>query len=122
MIGYVTLGVSDMGRAKAFYGELLGEMGATELMAMDRIAFFGENMGSPMLAVCVPFDENDPAPGNGNMIAIAPGSREDVDKMYAKAMSLGASDEGAPGERMPTFYGAYFRDLDGNKVCFYQMG
>ena len=122
MIGYVTLGVSDMDRAKAFYSELLGEMGAKELMAMDRIAFFGESMGSPMLSVCVPFDENDAAPGNGNMIAIAPGSRENVDKMYAKAMSLGASDEGAPGERMPTFYGAYFRDLDGNKVCFYQMG
>lgn len=122
MIGYVTIGVKDMDKAKAFYAELLGEMGGKELMAMDRIAFFGEDMGSPMLAVCIPYDKNDAVPGNGNMIAIAAGSRENVDKMYAKAMSLGATDEGEPGERMPTFYGGYFRDLDGNKVCFYQMG
>ena len=26
-----------------------------------------------------------------------------------------------PGERMPVFYGAYVRDLDGNKICFYEM-
>lgn len=122
MIGYVTIGVKDMDKAKAFYAELLGEMGGKELMAMDRIAFFGEDMGGPMLAVCIPYDKNDAVPGNGNMIAIAAGSRENVDKMYAKAMSLGATDEGEPGERMPTFYGGYFRDLDGNKVCFYQMG
>ncbi|WP_414673340.1 VOC family protein, partial [Marinobacter nauticus] len=28
MIGYVTLGVSDMERAKAFYAELLSDQGA----------------------------------------------------------------------------------------------
>ena len=43
------------------------------------------------------------------------------DRLYAKAMELGASDEGEPGERLPVFYGAYVRDLDGNKLCFYEM-
>ena len=38
-----------------------------------------------------------------------------------KAIELGASDEGAPGERLPIFYGAYIRDPDGNKICFYEM-
>ena len=41
----------------------------------------------------------------------------------AKALELGATDDGAPGERVPgMFYGAYVRDLDGNKLCFYKMG
>lgn len=27
-----------------------------------------------------------------------------------------------PGQRLPTFYGAYFRDPDGNKICVFKMG
>ena len=56
------------------------------------------------------------------MVAIPAGSREKVDEMYARAMEMGASDDGAPGERMPGFYGGYFRDADGNKAAFYHMG
>ncbi len=56
------------------------------------------------------------------MVAIPAGSREKVDEMHARAMEMGASDEGAPGERMPVFYGGYFRDPDGNKAVFYHMG
>ena len=57
---------------------------------------------------------------SGNMVAI-PSDRAGVDKMYAKALQLGATDEGAPGERNPAFYGAYVRDTEGNKLCFYEM-
>ena len=75
-----------------------------------------------MLAICIPYDEQPQACGNGNMVAIPGGSREKVDALYAKAIELGATDEGAPGERVPgVFYGAYVRDLDGNKLCFYEM-
>ena len=73
-----------------------------------------------MLAVCTPYDEKPASPGNGNMVAI-PADRPTVDRLYAKALELGATDEGAPGERMPVFYGAYVRDLDGNKLCFFEM-
>ncbi len=120
MLGYVTIGTSNMDKASAFYSALLGEIGGKELMGMDRIKFFGTGDG-PMLAVCVPYNEEAQSPGNGNMIAIPGGSREGVDKLYAKAMELGASDEGEPGERMPVFYGAYVRDPDGNKLCFFEM-
>ena len=121
MLGYCTIGVSDMGRALAFYDELLGELGARQLMGMDRIRMFGTAPGEPMLAVCIPYNEEPHDPGNGNMVAIPGGSREGVDKLYAKARELGAADEGPPGERMPAFYGAYVRDLDGNKLCFFDM-
>ena len=60
--------------------------------------------------------------GNGTMVALRAGSRENADKVYAKAIELGASSEGEPGQRMPGFYGGYFRDLDGNKLVAFHMG
>ena len=121
MIGYVTIGTKDLDRACKFYDGLLAVVGAHQLMGMDRIKFYGTGMDKPMLAVCTPYDGKPHQVGNGNMIAIPGGSREGVDKLYAKAMELGATDEGAPGERMPVFYGGYVRDLDGNKLCFFDM-
>lgn len=122
MIGYATIGTKNMEKAKAFWSGVLASKGASVLMDIGRIAFIGTGMDQPMLAVCVPYDESDPNPGNGNMLALPAETREEVDALYAKAIELGATDEGEPGERMPTFYGAYFRDLDGNKACFYKMG
>ncbi len=121
MLGYATIGAKDLDRACAFYDALLGEIGAKQLMGMDRIKFYGTAMDAAMLAICTPYDDGEQHCGNGNMIAIPGGTRQGVDKLYAKAMELGATDEGEPGERMPVFYGAYVRDLDGNKLCFYEM-
>ena len=119
MISYVTLGVSNLAAAKAFYSELLSDLGAKVLIDMDRISFIGKSMAAPMLAVCTPFDEAPASAGNGTMVAFAPGSKEGVDALYNKAIALGASCEGAPGERIPNvFYGAYVKDSDGNKLCF----
>ena len=120
MIGYVTLGTNDIDRATAFYDALLGEIGAKQMFGMDRIKFYGTGPGTPMLAVCIPYDEKEQHCGNGNMVAI-PADRETVDKLYNKALELGATCDGEPGERMPVFYGAYVRDLDNNKLCFYEM-
>ncbi len=123
MIGYVTIGTRDMEKAKAFWSGLLEPLGAKVLMDLGRIAFVGEGFGKPMLAVCTPHDTTRPAsPGNGNMVAFPAGSRENVDVLYARALKLGATDDGAPGARMPTFYGGYFRDPDGNKAVFFHMG
>ena len=120
MLGYATIGVTDMAAAEAYYGALLAEIGASQLFGQDRIKFYGNGQGA-MVAICIPYNEDDPAPGNGNMLAIDAGDRATVDKLYAKAMELGSSDEGEPGERLPVFYGAYVRDPDGNKICFYEM-
>lgn len=119
MISYVTLGVSDLAAAKKFYSELLADLGAKILIDMDRISFIGKSMTAPMLAVCIPFNQEPASAGNGTMVSFAPGSKEGVDAMYNKAIALGASCEGAPGERIPNvFYGAYVKDIDGNKLCF----
>ncbi|CAE6954212.1 Glyoxalase [Pseudomonas marincola] len=122
MIGYTTVGSNDLPKAKAFYSELLGEMGCSALMDLGRIVLFGKAQGQPMFAVCTPFNGQPATVGNGNMVALAPGSRAAVDNLYAKAMSLGAASEGEPGERMPGFYGGYVRDLEGNKLAFVHIG
>jgi predicted lactoylglutathione lyase len=122
MIGYVTLGSNDRKRAATFYDALLGEIGAKRAME-DGDRFIGWSNGQgAMLAVIKPFDGNEATVGNGNMVALAVGSQANVDKLHAKALTLGGKDEGAPGLRGGNFYGAYFRDLEGNKLCAFHMG
>ena len=123
MIGYVTIGVKDMERAKTFYSELFAEKGGRVVIDSGRIAFISVAKGQPMVAVCEPYDKNDPAPGNGTMVAFTAESKEEVDKMYDRAIELGATCDGKPGQRIPDrFYGAYARDPDGNKFCFFVFG
>lgn len=120
MIGYVTLGTNDMKRAAAFYDALLGEIGAKRIMEGDNFVAWGLGMDSPGLGVIKPFDGKPATSGNGTMVALAMDSKEKVDKLYRKALELGATDEGAAGPRGETFYAGYFRDPDGNKLnCFW---
>jgi catechol 2,3-dioxygenase-like lactoylglutathione lyase family enzyme len=119
MIGYTTLGVRDLDAAKAFYSELLG---GKVLVDVGRLAMIGKNTNEPMVAVCTPYDGSDPHPGNGTMVAFRGGSQEGCNAMYKKAIELGATCDGEPGSRIPgQFYGAYVKDPDGNKLCFYDF-
>jgi predicted lactoylglutathione lyase len=115
MIGYVTLGVKDMDRAGEFYDALLGVLGARRMMDTERFIAWSVGPG-PALSICTPFDGTPATVGNGVMVAIGAADREQVDALYAKAMELGATDEGPPGARGQGFYAGYFRDLDGNKL------
>lgn len=127
MIGYATVGTNDIEKARAFYDSLLGDLGAKRMMAFDNgFTMYGTGYDAPMLAVTPPYDGKAATVGNGTMIALAVDSRAQVDALYAKARSLGAADEGAPGVRgddgPQAFYGAYFRDPDGNKLCTFRIG
>ena len=128
MIGYVTLGTNDLDRARAFYDALLGEIGGKRLMEFPPNGFtlYGTGFGKPGIAVTRPYDGKPAERGNGNMIALVMDSRERVDSFHARAIGLGGTDEGPPGLRGPegdrAFYGAYFRDLDGNKLCAFRIG
>ena len=119
MIGYVTLGANDIDRAAAFYDALFGELGAKRLIETDRLIGWGASLGEPMVAVIKPYDGKAATVGNGVMVALAVRERAQVDGLHAKALALGAADEGSPGERGPGFYGGYFRDMDGNKLVFF---
>jgi len=100
MIGYTTLGVNDLDAAKKFYTELFD---AEILVDAGRIVMIGKAMGEPMISVCTPYKEGAAA-------------------LYNKAIALGATCDGEPGQRVPNrFYGAYVKDPDGNKLCFFDF-
>ncbi|QLC25834.1 VOC family protein [Parasphingopyxis algicola] len=126
MIGYATIGTNDLEKARGFYDALFETVGAKRLMQLDEgFTGYGKEMGQPMLCVTPPFNGEKATVGNGMMIALQAEDRAEVDALHAKALELGADDEGAPGLREPEemgFYAAYFRDLDGNKLCAFKVG
>ena len=122
MIGYVTLGTNDLPRAAAFYDALLAEVGAKRLMEFPRGYVWGTSFEKPSLGIMTPYDEKPATVGNGVMVAFSVQKKEDVDRVYRKALSLGAKDEGPAGPRGEGFYAGYFRDLDGNKLNVFCMG
>ena len=117
MIAYTTVGANDMPRAGAFYDALFAELGATRAWGTDKFIAWRTPAGGPMFAVAAPFDGNPATFGNGVMIALAGTSTDQVDRVYAKAIELGATSEGPAGPRgTHGFYAGYFRDPDGNKL------
>ena len=121
MIGYTCVGTNDLERALHFYGELLGLLGAKPYFKTERGVGWGVSPDQPMFSVLKPFDGQPATAGNGAMVALAASSPEQVQALYAKALTLGGTVEGAPGPRGSGFYGAYFRDLDGNKLAAFCM-
>lgn len=122
MIGYVCLGTNDLARAAAFYDPLLAELGAKRLWDMPTGIAWGVSMDKPSLGLLKPHDGNAATVGNGVMVALVVDSRDKVDRLYHKAIALGAKDEGPAGPRGDGFYAGYFRDPDGNKLNVFCMG
>ena len=122
MLAYVTLGSNNIDKALEFYDAFMPSVGAKRIFDNGRLYFYGNAPGQAMFAIGGTFDGETATNGNGVMPAIACESQEGVDKAYAKAIELGAVSDGEPGQRMPTFYGAYFRDPDGHKICVCKFG
>lgn len=122
MLAYVTLGSNNTEKALEFYDAVFGEMGIKRVFDNNRLYFYSAGPGQAMLAIGGTYDEQEATCGNGVMPAIAAADKETVDRVHKKALEMGATDDGAPGPRVPGFYGAYFRDLDGHKICVCKMG
>lgn len=124
MIGYITLGTNDLERAVGFYDALFKDIGARRMMTDERMVGWGTSPEETMFSVIKPYDEAAASIGNGVMIALNVETPENVEKIYEKALALGATDEGHPHDRGSSmgFYGGYFRDLDGNKLVAYCLG
>ncbi len=120
MIGYQTVGTNKLDEAVAFYGALLGKLGAKITMEeAEKFVYWSQAPDKPGFCVHVPFDGKKATIGNGSMTAFAVETPGMVDEMYALAMKLGASDEGPAGARGGGFYAGFCRDLDGNKFNFF---
>ena len=122
MISYATIGTNNMDAATKFYDAVFATLGGKRTFAMgDRMQFYGSDATPGMIAVSKPYDDKPATVGNGAMFGLPAATNAEVDAAHAAALAAGGTCEGPPGARMPTFYAAYFRDLDGNKVCAFKM-
>lgn len=130
MIGYVTLGTNDIAAARRYYDSLLGLIGAKRVMEFGEelggFTMYGRNMTEPGIAITHPFNGQAATAGNGNMVGLQLETRAMVDAFHARALELGGTCEGPPGLRGDegdmAFYGAYFRDPEGNKLAAFKYG
>lgn len=120
MYSHTTIGANDLAQARRFYDAVLAPLGLEVRFSDEAIVGWGLPGGRPQFLVVRPFDGREPSVGNGSMIALLAQKRSLVDACHAAAMEQGGTDEGGPGLRPHyhrNYYGAYFRDLDGNKIC-----
>ena len=123
MLSHVHLGVTDFQRAFAFYESLMGQLGfVLRFCEPDKpwAGWMKPGAEQPLLLIGRPVDGEAASAGNGQMVALLARHRDVVKRCHEAALAAGGTDEGAPGLRPhyhPDFYGAYFRDPDGNKLC-----
>ena len=123
MFSHIMVGVSDFDRALAFYKPVLDALGIRFRFVEPGRPWAGWQSSPdprPLFLIGRPFDGQPHAAGNGQMVAFLAQSRAQVDQVHALALQHGGSCEGPPGLRPhyhPDYYGAYFRDPDGNKLC-----
>lgn len=123
MISHVCVGVNEFDRAFAFYSAIMAALGH-ELKFCEPSAHWAgwkaKDHPRPLFIVNRPYDGHAAQAGNGQMVGLLAPSRKAVDDAYDSALANGGTSEGAPGLRPqyhPDYYGAYFRDPEGNKIC-----
>lgn len=117
MLSHISLGTTDLNRARDFYDLVFRPLGYVRKWTSERGVEYGPEGGSGQFAV-FPVATVRP-PGDGFHLAVAAKSCQAVDEFHATAMRLGASDEGSPGLRPhygAGYYAAFIRDLDGYKL------
>lgn len=123
MFSHIFIGVGDFERALAFYQPLMAALGLTQRFVDRQRPWAGWQSvpgPRPLLLIGHPFDGGPAVPGHGQMVALQAHTREQVGTAHALALAHGGRCEGPPGLRPhyhAAYWGAYFRDPDGNKLC-----
>lgn len=123
MYSHVFVGVHDFERALPFYTALMEMLGNPPRFcdrARPWAGWQSQPGPRPLFLIGAPHDRMAHAAGNGQMVAFLAASRALVDRAHALALAHGGTSEGVPGfrpEYHPHYYGAYFRDPEGNKLC-----
>lgn len=118
MLHHVSVGVSDIARATGFYDSVLGALGYRRVMEILPYAVaYGAD--TPEFWVGLPANQSPAAVGNGVHIGFKARTKDAIHAFHRAALAAGGTDEGAAGPRPdygPDYYGAFVRDLDGNKL------
>ncbi len=123
MLSHVFIGVNDFERAHGFYGALMSALGHRPRFHDTSRPWAGwmpSDAPRPLFLIGAPQNGQAASAGNGQMIALLARTRAAVDRAHALALEHGGTCDGAPGlrpEYHPHYYGAYFRDPEGNKLC-----
>lgn len=119
---YATVGSNRLKEAKAFYDALLACAGLVRLFEHPSGGRVYGRDGKIVFGVLAPFDGRGATAGKGTMIAFHFDTPDEAANLRARALELGAGNEGAPGFRGDSpFFMSYFRDLDGNKICAFHQ-
>jgi catechol 2,3-dioxygenase-like lactoylglutathione lyase family enzyme len=123
MIDHVSVGVRSLAKAARFYEAALGALGYEKLVARERTVGFGKRYAEFWINLrpALPRD-----PGTGAHVCLRARAKEEVDAFHRAALAHGGADDGPPGPREHdepgrTYYAAFVRDPDGNRieaVCF----
>ncbi|MEM9269934.1 MAG: VOC family protein [Pseudomonadota bacterium] len=118
MLIAVSVGTDDLDRSMAFYDAALAILGIERTAQNETEAGYSAPGEPPLFYINLPYNGAPTTHGNGAQISFAAKDRATVDRFHAKVLELGGTDEGTPGERAyrPGYYGAYCRDLYGNKL------
>ena len=122
MIDHVSLQVRDLQASAVFYDRVLEPLGYNRLVERETSVAFGKRY--PELWLNARPAGSPAAPDTGAHLCLRARNEEAVRAFHAAAVAAGGSDDGAPGPRaaaMTTYFGAFVRDLDGNRIeaaCF----
>ncbi len=123
MFSHIFTSVTDFDRALTFYTAVMDSLGLEQRFCDRQRPWAGWHSAQksrPFFVVCTPHDQQPHHPGNGQMVAFTADTRAVVRAVHAAALTHGGVCEGPPGLREqyhPHYFGAYFRDPDGNKLA-----
>ncbi|MFE8599355.1 VOC family protein [Archangium violaceum] len=113
MLDHIMLRVRDYAASKRFYDAVLGTLGYRMLLEFPEAGGYGDDL-KPYFWI-----GHSPDPHPRIHIAFMAKDRAAVDAFHAKALQMGARDDGAPGLRPdyhPDYYGAFVIDPDGHNI------
>ncbi|MBZ9675039.1 VOC family protein [Mesorhizobium sp. ES1-1] len=123
MLHHISLGVSDIERAAAFYDAVLAPLGYIRVWddlrpgEPDQAVGYGPGGGGDKLALKL--RPNGRPPGPGFHLAFTATNRRSVEQFHAAALAHGGQENGAPGLRPdygPSYYAAFVVDPDGHHI------
>jgi catechol 2,3-dioxygenase-like lactoylglutathione lyase family enzyme len=123
LFSHIMIGVTDFERAMIFYEPIMEMLGVQFRFIDDERPWAGWQSSPdprPLFLIGRPYNQQPHHPGNGQMVAFLAGSRLIVHRVHSFALANGGACDGPPGlrpEYHAHYYGAYFRDPDGNKLC-----